>query len=834
MRSGSGDGGLQARRGSAPGRGPGAGRVHSGGGRVVPGGGAKRPPTVWTNYFRLQVGLPEIFQYSLQIQRHGGGAHGLISKRTARLVQQKLIEEHFGAAPPPVYDGAGLLYTAQPLPTSVLDIHFQVCIIDTDDHRQNFNVIIKPTSVLVVEEWRNSVDQCGALLQALNVVLREKPARELYPVGTDSFFERSSSSSSSSTEALQLRHGFSQSVRTLSDHHLALNFDISSAFFFPQQPLRVHQFLTTHLSLDSPWTSDQRKQVTRILSGVRILAIHHIPPRKYTIRGLSDDPTHTLTFIKDHSPISILTYYKNTYNRNLEYPKLPCLQVGGSNQQNVFLPMELCEICADQKYTGHLLNNLRAQLRKTTSERKAGIENLINGSSSPAGGLFVETFRINVNRQMTEVPIRMLKAPVLKYRNRQLQISPNAPGSWSVPNGAQFLEACTTSTIAWALVNFDRTPERDIQMFVQKLSSRCQELGMQMQRNPVKFLPFSDLETLRDELQRLKDMPPPLFVLCVIKDRSEHYAALKKLADVDVGIITQCCSVRHVKSSKENPQYLTNLALKLNAKLGGRNVGLVCEIPQICSVLKEPTIIFGADVTHPFKNRVDKMPSIAAVVASSDWPSASRYAARLSAQEATKEIIKDLEQMVKELWFNFHRKQQCKPKNVLFFRDGVGEGQFKEVVEDELHQLEKALRAAGGEGYDPSVTMIVVQKRHHTFLFPENSPNVAPGTVVEQVITHPLNTDFYICSHAAVGQNTNKPRHYHVLRDRIEFSYNQLQTLIYHLCHTYARCTKSVSIVPAVYYAHLAAFRGRLYLDAQAGHGVPRLHRDVEDSMFFI
>jgi eukaryotic translation initiation factor 2C len=31
----------------------------------------------------------------------------------------------------------------------------------------------------------------------------------------------------------------------------------------------------------------------------------------------------------------------------------------------------------------------------------------------------------------------------------------------------------------------------------------------------------------------------------------------------------------------------------------------------------------------------------------------------------------------------------------------------------------------------------------------------------------------------------------------------------------YARCTRSVSIVPPAYYAHLAAFRARFYLDPE-------------------
>lgn len=44
------------------------------------------------------------------------------------------------------------------------------------------------------------------------------------------------------------------------------------------------------------------------------------------------------------------------------------------------------------------------------------------------------------------------------------------------------------------------------------------------------------------------------------------------------------------------------------------------------------------------------------------------------------------------------------------------------------------------------------------------------------------------------------------------FSADDLQNLTYQLCHTYVRCTRSVSIPAPAYYAHLVAFRARYHL----------------------
>lgn len=61
-------------------------------------------------------------------------------------------------------------------------------------------------------------------------------------------------------------------------------------------------------------------------------------------------------------------------------------------------------------------------------------------------------------------------------------------------------------------------------------------------------------------------------------------------------------------------------------------------------------------------------------------------------------------------------------------------------------------------------------------------------------------------------QGTSRPSHYHVLWDDNDFTADQLQCLTYQLCHTYVRCTRSVSYPAPAYYAHLVAFRARYHL----------------------
>lgn len=139
------------------------------------------------------------------------------------------------------------------------------------------------------------------------------------------------------------------------------------------------------------------------------------------------------------------------------------------------------------------------------------------------------------------------------------------------------------------------------------------------------------------------------------------------------GLATQCVQSKNV--NKTSPQTLSNLCLKINVKLGGINSIIVPSVRP--TVFREPVIFLGADVTHPPAGDKSK-PSIAAVVASMD-AHPSRYSATVRVQSHRQEIIQDLYPMVRDLLLQFYRSTRFKPTRIIYYRDGVGEGQFLNV-----------------------------------------------------------------------------------------------------------------------------------------------------------
>ncbi|KAK8279381.1 hypothetical protein V6Z11_D09G106500 [Gossypium hirsutum] len=179
-----------------------------------------------------------------------------------------------------------------------------------------------------------------------------------------------------------------------------------------------------------------------------------------------------------------------------------------------------------------------------------------------------------------------------------------------------------------------------------------------------------------------------------------------------------------------------------------------------------------------------------------DWPEVTKYRGIVSAQTRRMEIIRDLYKqtkdpqkglveggMVRELLVAFFKSTRQKPSRIIFYRGGVSEGQFSQVLLYEMDAIRKACSSLQ-EGYMPRVTFVVVPR-----LFPtdrnktDRSGNILPGTVVVTSICHPTEFDFYLNSHAGI-QGTSKATRYHVLFDENGFSADILQVLTNSLCYT--------------------------------------------------
>ncbi|KAL5732174.1 argonaute 1B [Ranunculus cassubicifolius] len=791
------------------------------------------------NHFLAELPDKEIYQYDVSITPE------VTSRGVNRAVMNNLVklykESHLGKRLP-VYDGRKSLYTAGPLPFASKD--FSVTLVD-EDADPNSRRRERQFRVAIKEAARADLHHLGLFLQgrqydppqhavqALDIVLRELPTSKYCPVGR-SFYSPALGRKQSLGEGLESWRGFYQSIRP-TQMGLSLNIDMATTAFI--EPLPVIVFVTQLLNRNdmSRTLSDvDRVKIKKALRNVKIEVTHRgNMRRKYRVLGLTPQATRDLSFPIDESGsmISVIQYFKETYSYTIQHITLPCLQVGSPQRPN-YLPMEVCKIVEGQRYSKRLNEKQITALLKVTCQRPAIRENDILQTvqhNAYDRDPYAKEFGIKICNKLATVEARILPPPRLQYHatGAQRDCLPEV-GQWGMMN-KKLVNGGTVNN--WICIDFTREGQENVTCrFLHTIAQTCNKLGMVFNQEPV--LPPNcarqdqvegALRTwYRDCMAKLKPQGKELDLLIAIlpDKKGSVYGELKRLCETDLGVVSQCCLSKHV--FKTSAQYAVNLALKINVKVGGRNTVLVDALSRrIPFVSDRPTIIFGADVTHPAPGE-DSSPSIAAVVASQDWPEITTYAGLVSAQPR-QELIVDLykewqdpvqgtkkEGMIKELLISFYNVSRRKPERIIFYRDGVSEGQFQQVLLYEVEAIRKAC-ASIEANYQPLLTFIVVQKRHHTRLFPNEHADRGS-------ICHPTEFDFYLCSHAGI-QGTSRPAHYHVLFDENNFTADGLQSLTNNLCYTYARCTRAVSIVPPAYYAHLAAFRARCYMDAGSSDG---------------
>lgn len=118
------------------------------------------------------------------------------------------------------------------------------------------------------------------------------------------------------------------------------------------------------------------------------------------------------------------------------------------------------------------------------------------------------------------------------------------------------------------------------------------------------------------------------------------------------------------------------------------------------------------------------------------------------------------------------------PDNVIYYRDGVSSGHYKEVQSRELNAITEAYRLARLSRNKPeqtlNLTAVIVTKRHHTRFYPQTpaqgdkwgNNNTHTGTCVDTLVTSPYYQDFFLQSHSGI-KGTAQPTRYFILKNSI-------------------------------------------------------------------
>ncbi|CAE6439421.1 unnamed protein product [Rhizoctonia solani] len=669
---------------------------------------------------------------------------------------------------------------------------------------------------------RVGIDQAEATqiaVTALNYVVRMAPVTNSnYPLKGSSFFMDIPGVSKDLRKGFKLYRGFFQSVRPAIGRML-VNIDVATGVVF--RPIKVLEFVMEFLRLRDPRDLGQLQEaqlisLTRVLKGVKVFAtVGRRTETAKSIKSIHRDGPDNYLFDKDGQQVSVSQHMRDAHGARIQYPKAPCVII---NRDAAF-PMEFLEIAPHQilkrpvppDLTPDVLNFSTQRPDQRIAQITQGFQQLQYNQSDYLRGAGVQ-----VDREPVMVQARVLNPPQIEFGGGQTLGVTN--GTWNMVRKKMFKPA---KIGCWAIALFAQQGGNDLgRRLASRLTSVMKERGITvLDENPIvsQFpahdIPSSLTQLGKEALQKtwsmqghpaLRGTDPrsvfkaPDLIVCVIPyPAPEIRAAIKRWGDCEMGVATQCVVGSKYASQRNDDQYLNNLVLKLHAKLGGTNF-----IPREAFRWNVPTMVMGGDVSHPPPGSRGH-PSVSAVVGSMDINSC-QYAADSHFQASREERILGLKQTTVHLIKAFAgANKNTPPQHVLFFRDGLSEGQFAAFAE--LH-------------IKPKLTFVCVGKGHHIRFFGDQqnvdrSGNCLPGTVVDQGITHPAIWDFYLQSHPGL-KGTSSPSHYTVLYDEMNYTADKLQSIAHALCHIYARSTRSVSIPAPVYYADIISARGSFHFTA--------------------
>ena len=277
---------------------------------------------------------------------------------------------------------------------------------------------------------------------------------------------------------------------------------------------------------------------------------------------------------------------------------------------------------------------------------------------------------------------------------------------------------------SWACLNihYGQRPEQKHDTCVKNFVKVLNDCGVEASGPHTTHLSASQLNQLVSIFQNYQSSKPVIRLLLVVlpnKD-SQLYNQVKRLGDLKYGIQTICVvglknkfynTATNDRGELRSTQYYANVALKVNIKNDGINH--VLKNDQLGFISEGETMVVGIDVTHPSPGSGPVAPSVAAMVASSDkhlaqWP------AEIRINPARQEQVEMLRPMLRSHLIYWKEKHGSFPEKLLIYRDGVSEGQYQMVLDEELPQLRAACELAYGDQRPPRITLIVVGKRHHT------------------------------------------------------------------------------------------------------------------------
>ncbi|KAK3930405.1 Piwi-like protein Siwi [Frankliniella fusca] len=568
-------------------------------------------------------------------------------------------------------------------------------------------------------------------------------------------------------------------------------------------------------------SQDYRNAFAREVIGCIVLTKYN--NKTYRIDDIDWDknPAHKFRF-RD-AEISFAEYMKSKYQIEIRDLKQPLL-VSKAKARDIRAGMAevinlIPEVCYLTGLTDAMRENFRlmaalaVHTRVDPPRRIAKLmqfnQRLLNDANAVAK---LKDFDMTLERNLVQITGRVETTEDIVFGNGR-SVSAGDKVDWTRSfRNIQLLN--TKSLTNWVVLVSGRDMQNAMS-FVTALQKAASGIQFQIGKPQMVEMRSGNAAEYPQLLGKVLDSGSPQLIMCAVGGkRVDVYSAIKKKCCIDRAVPTQVMVAKNLNNPKSQMSIATKVAIQMCCKIGGA--------PWTVQVPINELMVVGFDVCH---DTADKSKSFGAMVASLD-KAMSRYYSSVTPHTSGQELSTNLALSLSQAVCKFREVNGGKlPSRIIMYRDGVGEGQIRQVLEVEVKNVKEALEKLYG-GQPMKLCYIIVTKRINTRIFTANQQNAPPGSVVDDVITDPEKYDFFLVSQS-VNQGTVSPTSYNVIEDTVGLPAGKLQRLTYKMCHMYFNWSGTVRVPAPCQYAHKLAF-----LVGQAIHRQPR--DELSDLLYFL
>lgn len=293
--------------------------------------------------------------------------------------------------------------------------------------------------------------------------------------------------------------------------------------------------------------------------------------------------------------ISVAKYFEKAYKRKLTHPDLPLVMML-PKEKNIYIPLELCYVMGGEHFKKKLSSDDTATMvrscAKPAADRMKDINHYLSNNNYNKDET-IAGYGIQVSNQLASVTGRVLPARCIEYGGNK-KVQP-AKGQWDNRN-AKAYAPCQIMDWAFLVNEQDKfCSQRDVEDLGEKLIKGAKLNGINLKRPPSMIKYIKNVRELEQAFKIIQDKNLKFCFIILGRDGTPIYNRAKQLGDIEQGVYTQCMKSANLR--KANEQFIGNLMMKINAKHGGINN--IVKNPDGKQFLIKPTIIIGADVTHP-------------------------------------------------------------------------------------------------------------------------------------------------------------------------------------------------------------------------------------------